>query len=161
MNKNELNRIIRYIKEDVIRAARQIMSSDTGVNEKVGFNTLVGSNLYNQIKSAHEFDGDNIVIDTIFNHYITFVEWDRPPMYKKRPPTDAIIEWLKRKRICSTNENIRSVAFLISRSIWLKGHKGRKIFEKLEKYVDSGFEEQWADMLFDAVTEDIDKWFSK
>ena len=155
-----LAKIIQEITEDIIRAARQVMSSDVGINEKVGFNTLHGSNLYKQISSSWKETGDNIVVDTLFNHYIGYIEWDRPPKHKKRPPTREIVKWLQRKHIVSSNENINSVAYVISRSIWEKGWKGRKILEALDKYVDSQFDNKYADMIFDALFKEVDDYFS-
>lgn len=157
----QLKIIIRAISKDIVEAARRIMASDIGINEKTDppKNTLVGSNLYKQIKRSWKEDGDNIVIDTFFNHYIGYIEWDRPPEYKKRPPTREIVKWLQRKHIVSSNENINSVAYVISRSIWLKGHKGRKILETLDNYVDSGFENKYADMIFDALMKEVDDYF--
>ena len=158
----QLKIIIRAISKDIVEAARRIMASDVGINQKTKppKNTLVGSNLYKQIKRSWKEDGDNIVIDTFFNDYIGYIEWDRPPKYKKRPPTREIVKWLQRKHIVSSNENINSVAYVISRSIWKKGWKGRKILEALDKYVDSHFDEKYADMIFNALFQEVDDYFS-
>lgn len=158
----QLKIIIRAISKDIVEAARRIMASDVGINQKTKppKNTLVGSNLYKQIKRSWKEDGDNIVIDTFFNDYIGYIEWDRPPKYKKRPPTREIVKWLQRKHIVSSNENINSVAYVISRSIWKKGWKGRKILEALDKYVDSNFDEKYADMIFNALFQEVDNYFS-
>ena len=158
----QLKIIIREISKDIVEAARRIMASDVGINQKTKppKNTLVGSNLYKQIKRSWKEDGDNIVIDTFFNDYIGYIEWDRPPKYKKRPPTREIVKWLQRKHIVSSNENINSVAYVISRSIWKKGWKGRKILEALDKYVDSHFDNRYADMLLDALFQEVDDYFS-
>ena len=156
----QLAKIIQEITEDIVKGARDIMASDVGINQKVGKNTLVGSNLYRQISTSWKETGDNIVIDTFFNHYIGYIEWDRPPEYGDPPPVIEIIKWLRRKHIVSSNENINSVAYVISRSIWKKGHKGRKIFDMLDKYVDSGFENKYADMIFDALFKEVDDYFS-
>ena len=158
----QLKIIIRAISKDIVEAARRIMASDVGINQKTKppKNTLVGSNLYKQIKRSWKEDGDNIVIDTFFNDYIGYIEWDRPPKYKKRPPTIEIVKWLQRKHIVSSNENINSVAYVISRSIWKKGWKGRKILEALDKYVDSHFDEKYADMIFNALFQEVDDYFS-
>ena len=101
-----------------------------------------------------------MVIDTLFNHYMGYIEWDRPKEYGNPPPVLEIAKWLRRKHIVSSNENIKSVAYVISRSIWKKGHKGRKIFDMLDKYVDSGFENKYADMIFDALFKEVDDYFS-
>lgn len=158
----QLKIIIRAISKDIVEAARRIMASDVGINQKTKppKNTLVGSNLYKQIKRSWKEDGDNIVIDTFFNDYIGYIEWDRPPKYKKRPPTREIVKWLQRKHIVSSNDNINSVSYVISRSIWKKGWKGRKITEALDKYVDSHFDEKYADMIFNALFQEVDNYFS-
>lgn len=156
----QLAKIIQEITNDIVKGARDIMASDVGINQKVGKNTLVGSNLYKQISTSWKETGDNVVIDTLFNHYIGYIEWDRPPEYGDPPPVIEIIKWLRRKHIVSSNENINSVAYVISRSIWKKGHKGRKIFDMLDKYVDSGFENKYADMIFDALFKEVDDYFS-
>lgn len=159
----DLAKIIKEITTDVLKAVRRIMASDVGINQKTDppKNTLVGSNLYKQIKRSWKEDGDNIVIDIFFNYYIGYIEWDRRPKYKKRPPTREIVKWLQRKHIVSSNENINSVAYLIARNIWEKGHKGRKILESLDKYVDSQFDNRYADMLLDALFQEVDNYFSK
>lgn len=156
----QLAKVIQEITQDILKGARDIMDSDIGINQKVGKNTLVGSNLYNQIKQSWKETSDNVVIDTFFNHYLSYIEWDRPPKYGKMPPVLEIIKWLRRKHIVSSNKNIKSVAYVISRSIWEKGWKGRKITEALDKYVDSNFDNRYADMILDALFKEVDDYFS-
>ena len=156
----QLAKIIQEITEDIIRAARQVMSSDVGINEKVGFNTLHGSNLDQQISTSWKETGDNVVIDTFFNHYIEFIESGRMPKKGKRPPVLEIAKWLRRKHIVSSNENIMKVAYAVSYVIWRDGYKARKVLEALDKYVDSGFENKYADMIFDALFKEVDDYFS-
>ena len=156
----QLAKIIQEITNDIVKGARDIMSSDVGINQKVGKNTLVGSNLYRQISTSWKETGDNVVIDTFFNHYIEFIESGRMPKKGKRPPVLEIAKWLRRKHIVSSNENIMKVAYVISRSIWKKGYKARKVLEALDKYVDSGFENKYADMIFDALFKEVDDYFS-
>ena len=156
----QLAKIIQEITNDIVKGARDIMSSDVGINQKVGKNTLVGSNLYRQISTSWKETGDNVVIDTFFNHYIEFIESGRMPKKGKRPPVLEIAKWLRRKHIVSSNENIMKVAYVISRSIWKKGYKARKVLEALDKYVDSGFENKYADMILDALFKEVDDYFS-
>ena len=155
----QLAKVIREITEDILKGVREIMDSNVGINQKVGINTLHNSNLYRQIKQSWRENDDNIVINTFFNYYIEYIEWDRPPRYGKMPPVFEIIKWLRRKKIVSSNENIKSVAFAISRSIWEKGWKARKILETLDKYIDSEFDKRYADMIFDALFEEVEKLF--
>ena len=153
-------KIIKEIAKDIIKGAREIMDSDICINPKVYKNTLSGSNLYNQIKWNYQPNDDNIVINLFFNYYIEYIESGRKPKRGKRPPTREIVKWLKRKHIVSSNENINSVAYVISRSIWTDGYKARKITESLDKYVDSNFDEKYADMIFDALFKEVDDYFN-
>ena len=155
----QLAKIIQEITNDIVKGARDIMASDVGINQKVGKNTLVGSNLYKQISTQFKQD-DNIVINLFFNHYIEFIESGRMPKKGKRPPVLEIAKWLRRKHIVSSNENIMKVAYAVSYVIWRDGYKARKILEALDKYVDSGFENKYADMIFDALFKEVDDYFS-
>ena len=156
----DLAKIMKEITEDILKGAREIMSSDIGINQKVGKNTLVGSNLYNQIKWNFQQNEDNIVIDLFFNHYIEFIESGRMPKKGKRPPVFEIAKWLRRKHIVSSNENIMKVAYAVSYAIWRDGYKARKILEALDKYVDSNFDEKYADMIFNALFQEVDDYFN-
>ena len=156
----QLKIIIREISKDIVAAARRIMDSDIGINQKVGKNTLSGSNLYKQIKRSWKEDGDNIVIDTFFNHYIESIESGRKPKTGERPSVFEIAKWLRRKKIVSSNENIMKVADTVSNAIWRDGYKSRKIIEALDKYVDSHFDEKYADMIFNALFQEVDNYFN-
>lgn len=155
----QLAKIIQEITNDIVKGARDIMASDVGINQKVGKNTLVGSNLYKQISTQFKQE-DNIVINLFFNHYIEFIESGRMPKKGKRPPVLEIAKWLRRKHIVSSNENIMKVAYAVSYAIWRDGYKSRKIIEALDKYVDSQFENKYADMIFDALFKEVDDYFS-
>ena len=156
----DLAKIMKEITEDILKGAREIMSSDIGINQKVGKNTLVGSNLYNQIKWNFQQNDDNIVINLFFNHYIESIESGRMPKKGDRPSVFEIAKWLKRKKIVSSNENIMKVADTVSYAIWRDGYKARKILEALDKYVDSNFDEKYADMIFNALFQEVDDYFS-
>ena len=156
----DLAKIIQEITNDIVKGARDIMASDVGINQKVGKNTLVGSNLYKQISTSWKETDDNVVIDTFFNHYIEFIESGRMPKKGKRPPVLEIAKWLRRKHIVSSNENIMKVAYAVSYAIWRDGYKSRKIIEALDKYVDSNFDEKYADMIFDALFQEVDNYFN-
>lgn len=159
----ELRNILKAIGEDLILAAREVMASDVGVNNKVGFNTLVDSDLYNHI-AVRVFDsGDNVTIKMMFNYYLGYIEWNRPKKYGSMPPEDVIIDWLKRKHIVSSTENIKqikSIAYAVRYSIWRDGHKARKVLDMFEKYVNGGFDEKYLTMLVDNILKDIDDYFS-
>lgn len=62
-----------------IDLARQVMDDDAvGVNIKVGKNTLKDSSLQRDLES-HIKAADDLVLELLFNNYVVFLEWDRPP----------------------------------------------------------------------------------
>lgn len=156
---NDTIMICREIAQDIVRAAREVMASSVGINDKVAKNTLVDSDLSRQIDWKIDFSGERVIIDTLFNYYIQFIEEGRKPMTGKMPPEDAIIKWMRRKHIVSSNRNIRSVAFLIRRAIWRDGYNARPILKTLSDNVDDLWETKWADQLFEALIKDINEYF--
>lgn len=156
---NDTIMICREIAQDIVRAAREVMASSVGINDKVGKNTLVDSDLSKQIDWKIDFSGERVIIDTLFNYYIQFIEEGRKPQTGKMPPEDAIIKWMRRKHIVSSNRNIRSVAFLIRRAIWRDGYNARPILKTLSDNVDNLWETKWADQLFEALIKDINEYF--
>lgn len=156
---NDTIMICREIAQDIVRAAREVMASSVGINDKVGKNTLVDSDLSKQIDWKIDFSGERVIVDTLFNYYIQFIEEGRKPQTGKMPPEDAIIKWMRRKHIVSSNKNIRSVAFLIRRAIWRDGYNARPILKTLSDNVDDLWETKWADQLFDALIKDINEYF--
>lgn len=156
----DLAKIVQEITQDILKGVREIMSSNIGINEKVNKNTLVGSNLYNQIKTQFKQDENEIVINLFFNHYIEFIESGRMPKTGKKPPVLEIIKWLRRKHIVASNDNIMSVAYAVRYAIWRDGYKARKVMETLDKYVDSEFDKRYADMVFDALFKEVDDYFN-
>ena len=156
----ELAKIIKSFAEDVVEEARKIMSSNIGVNEKTGTNTLKDSNLYKQIDWSFRQEGEDIIIDTLFNYYITFIEWSRPPGYGKMPPIKVIQKWLVRKHIAPLNKNIRSVAFLIARAIQRDGHRGRPVLATLFKNTDEKWSNEWSYKLFNEIIKELTDYFN-
>lgn len=151
--------ICREIANEMVDMARMIMDSHVGVNNKVGINTLKDSDLYRQIDWKVSF-GDTIIIENMFNYYIQFIEDGRPPKKGKMPPEDAIIKWLRKKHIVSSNRNIKSVAYLIRRAIWRDGYNPRPILKILSDNIEIKWEE-WAGKLFESMIKDIITYFKE
>ena len=156
----ELAKIIKSFAEDIVEEARQIMASNIGINEKTGTNTLKNSDLYKQIDWSFREEGEDIIIDTLFNFYITFIEWERPKNYGKMPPISAIQKWLVRKHIAPLNKNIRSTAFVIARAIQRDGHKGRPILATLFKNTGEKWDNEWSYKLFNEIIKDLTAYFN-
>lgn len=153
-----MKNVLKEFAKDLVAEARRIMDSDIGINSKVGKNTLSGSDLYKDLDFEITDDGN---INLRFNYYVSFIEFDRPPKYKKRPPVDAILAWMTKKHIVKKNTDVkklRRIAFAISYGIWRDGHKGRKIFETLFENSDKLFEDNGY-KIFEKITEDLENWF--
>lgn len=161
MINNSINKIIRAFALDIISTSRLIMSSSVGINKKVGKNTLKDSMLYRQIDyDVNLNDGDNIVVNTLFNYYIVFINEGRRPMTGSCPKEKDIIKWLIRKNIPTSNQNVRDLAYLIRRAIWRDGYAARPVLDLLEKRVDDSFDENWSIQMFNQICEDLTKYFS-
>ena len=151
--------ICREIAQDIVKAAREVMASDVGINAKVAKNTLADSDLSRHIDWDIQF-GDDTVINVLFNYYIQFIEEGRKPKTGKMPPEGAIIKWMRKKHIVSSNRNIRSVAFLIRRAIWRDGYNARPVIKTLSDRTDVLWD-KWAEQLFDSIIKDINDFFAR
>lgn len=157
MRNEGLEKVISKIAEEVVTLAILILEDDSiSTNAKVNKNTLRESALrYNIDTSTGMFSGGDTVIRALFNHYVTFIEWDRPPKYGKQPPISALKDWAEKNGIPSDNNTL----WAISTAIWRDGHTGRPIFATLEKEVDKMFNEDWAEEIFNSVVEKLDTYF--
>lgn len=147
--------LTREMADKFLTVLKGVMASSVGINEKVGRNTLVDSELY---KTANATAPDIDVIQLCLNDYYGYIEWERPPRYKGWPPPVAIADFIHRKGIhfdgCTDNQTV----YLISRSIWELGHKARDIITPTFDIIDDG---EWGEQLFDAIMTDIDNEFDK
>lgn len=147
---------IDKIADDLFALASAIMEDDTiGVNDKVGRNTLKNSMLRNDLY-VQEAASDNVVLQAFFNHYVVYLEWDRPPMYGKQPPIDALKDWAEKNGIPTD----ASTLWAISYAIWRDGHTGRPIFATIDNNLDALFQKDWADQLFNSIVDNLDKFFN-
>ena len=151
----DVQKILDSILDDVIEEIHRIIRSEVGVNKKTGFNTLEFSELNKNVKGT-VYDES---IDVEFPHYIVFVEWTRPEKYKNPPPYGVILDWLKRKNIRPTAFAIKTVEQLA----WMIAGLNRDYVGQspLDNYIDKMWEEKYADMLYDAITRELDKFFEE
>lgn len=157
MNKEEIIARVASVIADIMTEAKSIvlvvMSSELGVNNKVGKNTLIGSDIYENVDVKSE---DIEVVTLLVNDYIDYIENGRKP--GSFPPPHAIAEWCQKKGLPSDN----STVFLICRSIYEKGIAPRPIFDGSEgvwETIDSVFD-AWAEDIFDAITSGLTDWFN-
>lgn len=161
----ELERIKSTLKEVAAQCAaivRTVMDSDVGVNEKVGVNTLTGSNAYKQVEGIATDDIE--VLQLLVNEYaVLYVDgngfqWARRPVTEKPdqkwPPVEVIRDWASRKGIPTDNGTIYRICY----SIWYEGIKARPFIESSFSEIDNRFGE-WADRLFNDLCSGLDEFF--
>lgn len=156
MNKNT-EQVIRHIADEVKRLAQIILSDDKiGANKKTGKNTLRDSSLYDNVRVEIQNTEQSVVIQALFDNHIDYIEQGRKPRSGKQPPIDALRDWALSRGIPTDN----STLFLISRAIWRDGYQPRPILATLEEEIERRFENEWSDLLMDAITEELITYFS-
>lgn len=149
--------VVEAIATDVLTLAHLILETDNiSVNKKTGKNTLKDSALNaNVATSVSEIQGE-FVIKAIFNHYINYIEWDRPKKYGKKPPIDSLRDWAISRGLPTDNNTL----WAISTAIWRDGHTGRPILAVLEKEIEEAFEKEYFDKIFESLISELNKFFN-
>lgn len=149
---------IEKIADDLLALSSAVLEDDAvGTNVKIGKNTLRDSVLRGELAARiSESYGEDPVINALFNHYVVYLEWDRPPKHGKKPPIDALVDWATKNGIPTD----ASTLWAISTAIWRDGHQGRPIFATIDKELDGLFTNDWADKLYDATVDNLDKFFN-
>ncbi|MBK5722111.1 hypothetical protein JGH11_14630 [Dysgonomonas sp. Marseille-P4677] len=152
----EISKVVEAIANDVLRLSQIVLGDNNiGVNQKTGRNTLKDSAMARNVKVEIRNLSESIVIETLLDNYVNYIEQGRKPKQGKQPPIDALRDWALSRGIPSDN----STLFLISRAIWRDGQRGRPILATLEEEIEKQFENKWADMLFEAITDELNKYF--
>lgn len=148
--------VIIAISRDIMEIVRAVMSSDLGVNRKVGTNTLTDSEIYRTLEVTATNDGD-LVYDILLNNYLKYIESGRRKG-AKMPPVDAIENWYKRKFGIEPDNN---TLWAIRKAISRDGINPRPIMDYVFIELDKKWDKDWANELFDTIIEQIDKFFNK
>lgn len=151
-------KVISTIADDLLALATAVLEDDSiSTNVKVGRNTLKSSTLRDDLAVAiGQTAGDDPVIRALFNNYVVFLEWTRPPQHGKQPPISALKDWAAKNGI-DTDAN---TLWAISYAIWRDGHRGRPIFATMDKEIDGLFMDDWADKLYDALVDNLNEIFN-
>lgn len=149
---------INKIADDLLALASLVLEDDTvSNNTKINRNTLKDSALNGDLAATiSETNGDDPVIKALFNHYVVYLEWTRPKEYGKRPPISALKGWAEKNNIPTD----ASTLWAISNAIWRDGHQGRPIFATMDAQIDNLFNTDWADEVFNSITDELDKFFN-
>lgn len=149
----ETIKVVEEIGREIIRLAELILENDSiSANRKTGKNSLKDSLLKKNIRSA-VIVGENIVIETFFNNYVEYIEKGRAP--GQMPPISALREWTIARNIPGDNNTLYAIANAIKRD----GYKG-PILATLEREIENLFENEWYDRLFEAMTNELTKYFN-
>lgn len=149
--------VINKIADDLLALASLVLEDDTiSANKKIGKNTLRDSALRGDLEATiSQTNGEDPIIRTLFNHYVVYLEWTRPKEYGKRPPISALKDWAEKNNIPTDAGTL----YAISYAIWRDGHVGRPIFATMDAQIEGLFLDDWADKLFNALTDELDKFF--
>lgn len=158
MSREGVQLVINKVAEDLLALAATILEDDSiSTNEKIGKNTLRDSALNGDLAAAiTTVSGDDPVIKALFNHYVVFLEWTRPPKYKKKPPISVLKEWASKNGIPTDAGTLWTISY----AIWRDGHVGRPIFATMDKELDGLFIKDWSDRLYGAIIDNLDKFFN-
>jgi hypothetical protein len=139
------------IADEAKRVIQFIMESDKGINQKVGFNTLIDSDIYDQIDIEVE---DISIINILINNYIDNIESGRKPHAPKVPIQD-LIKWCNKKGIQADG----GAVYAIQESIFNLGIKPRPImvfvFEKWDEMWD-----EWVENIINEIVEPLRDFFN-
>lgn len=147
-------KVIEEIANDILRLAKLVIDN-VGVNAKTGKNTLKESALKRDLKIEANIS-EPVIINALFNNYVSFLEWDRPPNYGKMPPIDSLRDWALSRGISTDN----STLFAIAKAIQRDGHEGRPILATLDVEIEKAFDNGLFDKLFEAIIDEITKFFN-
>lgn len=144
--------VANIIAKDVMSLVRQVMEGETGINKKVGINTLKDSELFKSVRASAS---DNIVIELFINDYIIYVENGRRKG-AKMPPFDVIANWCKRKGLPTDNSTVWAICRAISRD----GIAPRPVMAMAFALMDNDeWSGKWLDMVFEEITKTLDNYF--
>lgn len=141
-----LQRAAEVIASELVSLARVVVAEKD----------LSDSSLSDTIRTSVEARNGGIVIDMLFDNYIEYVECGRRPGQEKRPPIDALRDWAVNKGISSDNSTLCA----ISEAIWRDGVEARPVLATLSGYIERQFESKWADLLFEALVDDLTNYFN-
>lgn len=154
MNRNVvIFNAVHSLSEVILKAFKDVLASEVGINPKSGENTLKSSDFARSLEVLTGIKEDSLEFYAIGNYYWYWIENGRKPN-RKMPPFDPILRWAKKNGIPTDN----STLYAIRKSIGENGFEGRHFIEptldKIEKELD-----EWADKVFDSIVSILDSKF--
>ena len=152
INRQKIVNELKAIAEEAKAVMMAVLSSELGVNKKVGRNTLVEGRIFQEVGCNVE---DIEFVNILVNDYIQYIESGRQP--GSFPPVSVIAKWAAEKHI--TNDN--RVVWAICQSIYKNGIPARPLIDAnggFWEQVDRAWDE-WSERIFNVITEALDEEF--
>lgn len=154
MNRNViLFNAIHSLSEVILKAFKDVLASEVGINPKSGKNTLKSSNFARSLEVLTGVKEDSLEFYAIGNYYWYWIENGRKPN-RRMPPYEPILRWAKKNGISTDN----STLYAIRKSIGENGFDGRHFIEPTLQRIEKDLDE-WADKVFDSIVSMLDSKF--
>lgn len=154
MDRQKIIKALQEVAEEAKAVMMSVLSSELGVNKKVGRNTLVEGRIFQEVGCSVD---DIELVKILVNDYIQYIESGRKA--GSFPPVDVIAKWAAEKGITTDN----NVVWAICQSIYKNGIPARPLIDVsggLWSQIDDAWGE-WSDKIVGVITEDLDKEFNK
>ncbi|WP_101688273.1 hypothetical protein [Dysgonomonas massiliensis] len=150
MSYKALYRAGEVITSEMVALAQRAIGEALG---KEGSSSRLADSLLTEI----DLSGDSLVIKLLMDNYVGYIDRGRKPRSDKLVPIDELRDWALEKGIDVDNGTL----YAISQAIWRDGIAPRPILSKIEEYADRAFDERWADLLMDALIDDLTTYFNQ
>ena len=168
----DIQKALQELADDVKKEIITRMHSSVGVNHRVGRNTLVGSELEASINVTAVSESTIIFQIADYYEYVVngwrktgnfpntahlfirnITDWVRRKGVRLGNMTENQIVWYLYKRMLIDGRNISPRPFIES------GYNNDEDPSKILNFLDDFFN-NWADKVFELITQDIDKYFN-
>ena len=154
MNRNVvIFNAVHSLSEVILKAFKDVLASEVGINPKSGENTLKSSDFARSLEVLTGVKEDSFEFYAIGNYYWYWIENGRKPN-RKMPPYEPILRWAKKNGIPTDN----STLYAIRKSIGENGFEGRHFIEPTLNMIEKDLD-AWADKVFDSIIAMLDSKF--
>lgn len=154
MNRNVvIFNAVHSLSEVILKAFKDVLASEVGVNQKSGKNTLKSSDFAKSLEVLTGVKEDSFEFYAIGNYYWYWIENGRKPN-RKMPPFEPILKWAKKNGIPTDN----STLYAIRKSIGENGFEGRHFIEPTLNMIEKELDE-WSNKVFDSIVSILDSKF--
>lgn len=132
--------LIREISKDILILWKKVLSANELGNSDAEEDTTI------------EVNGDTLLLS--YNDYLDYIDSGRKK-FEKKIPVDALVDWARKRGIPTDN----NVLYAIREAIYKDGISPRPIFKMFEDSLDDAWDENYADLIYDKITDLLDSFF--